>query len=41
MVAPVITEQPQNISNVDSNLSLEESSLINAIINELGGREFK
>jgi DNA polymerase-3 subunit gamma/tau len=35
------TEPTQNISNVDSNLSDAESSLINAIINELGGREFK
>ncbi len=31
----------ENFSNVDSNLSSEENSLINAIINELGGREFK
>jgi DNA polymerase III subunit gamma/tau len=31
----------KNISNVDGNLTTEESSLINAIINELGGREFK
>jgi len=30
-----------NISNVDANISTEESSIINAIINELGGREFK
>jgi DNA polymerase-3 subunit gamma/tau len=29
----------QSISNVDTNLSSEENSLINAIINELGGRE--
>ncbi len=34
-------QESQNISNVDSNLSTEESSLINAIISELGGREFK
>ncbi|MDA3860188.1 MAG: DNA polymerase III subunit gamma/tau [Melioribacteraceae bacterium] len=36
-------EKPEvrNISNVDVNISTEESSLINAIINELGGREFK
>jgi len=30
-----------NITNIDDNLSNDESSLINAIINELGGREFK
>ncbi len=29
------------ISNVDTNLSTYENSLVNAIINELGGREFK
>ena len=35
-------EKPkQNLNNLDSNLSKEETSLINAIINELGGREFK
>jgi len=27
------------ISNVDPNLSQDENSLINAILNELGGRE--
>lgn len=31
----------KNISNVDSNLTPKESSIINAIIEELGGREFK
>ena len=31
----------EKISNVDANLSTEENSLVNAIINELGGREFK
>jgi len=35
------TKETQPISNVDTNLSTEESSLINAIISELGGREFK
>ncbi len=35
------TQENQTISNVDANLSTEESSLINAIISELGGREFK
>jgi len=30
-----------NITNIDDNLSNDENSLINAIINELGGREFK
>jgi len=35
------TQENQSISNVDSNLSSEESSLINAIISELGGREYK
>ena len=35
------TQVNQSISNVDTNLSSEESSLINAIISELGGREFK
>jgi hypothetical protein len=31
----------EEISNIDPNLTQEESSLINAIITELGGREFK
>ncbi|MCF6268879.1 MAG: DNA polymerase III subunit gamma/tau [Melioribacteraceae bacterium] len=35
------SQENQPISNVDTNLSTEESSLINAIITELGGREFK
>lgn len=38
----ILKEEPKtNISNVDTNLSDEENSLINAVINELGGREFK
>lgn len=39
--AETSTQESQTISNVDTNLSTEESSLINAIISELGGREFK
>ncbi len=35
------TKEDRSISNVDANLSTEESSLVNAIISELGGREFK
>ncbi len=31
----------KHISNVDTNLSTDESSLVNAIIKELGGREIK
>jgi DNA polymerase-3 subunit gamma/tau len=31
----------KNITNIDDNLSNDEIPLINAIINELGGREFK
>jgi len=36
-----VEPEVSNISNVDTNISTEENSLINAIINELGGREFK
>ena len=39
--AKASTPEKESISNVDANLSTEESSLINAIISELGGREFK
>jgi DNA polymerase-3 subunit gamma/tau len=34
-------KQSESIANVDTNVSKEESSLINAIISELGGRELK
>lgn len=39
--SPRVKEAEESIVNVDSNLSTEETSLISAIISELGGREFK